>query len=309
MTEEKQGRMAMILAMIISGTIGFFVVSSDQSPFNVVFFRCAIGGAGLTLYCLCKGFYRSLHITWRQAGILALGALTLIFNWVFLFSAYKLTSIGITTIIYHLQPFFLLFSSMLFMKEKVKRSHLIWLILAFVGLVIIVRPEEAALDQKFYMGCLSASVAAVLYAVTTLLTRQISTELRPEVIASSHMVIGTLIFLFIADFTVLPTTRVHWGALITLGLFHTTFMYLLLYTAFKKAATASLAVFSFLYPLVALIVDYFAFGHLISVSQGLGAILILASGLAYNYGIVIPFLERRAAEAAQANPELENSKT
>ncbi|MFK0311805.1 DMT family transporter [Pseudomonas sp. NPDC090233] len=298
----------MILAMIISGTIGFFVVSSDQSPFNVVFFRCAIGGSGLILYCLCKGFYRSLRITQRQGIYLLLGALTLIFNWVFLFTAYKLTSIGITTIIYHLQPFFLLFSSMLLMKERVKRSNLLWLTLAFIGLVVIIRPEQASLDERFLLGCLSAMAAAILYAITTLLTRQIANEMRPEVIASSHMIVGTLVFLFIADLTVLPTTTAHWGAIATLGLFHTTFMYLLLYTAFKKATTTSLAVFGFVYPLVALIVDYFAFGHIISISQGLGAVLILASGLAYNHGMVIHALEKRAGCTPPDAPDMEGSK-
>ncbi|MCD5984391.1 DMT family transporter [Pseudomonas sp. CDFA 610] len=293
--DEKQGRMAMILAMIISGTIGFFVVSSEQSPFNVVFFRCVIGGAGLLLYCLFKGYYSGIKLTSRQVLFLVVGALTLIFNWVFLFTAYRLTSIGITTIIYHLQPFFLLFSSLLFMKESLKRSNLAWLILAFLGLVIVVKPDQAAMDDRFLLGCLSALAAAILYAITTLMTRQISNVLRPEVIASSHMVIGSLVFLFLADFSALPSTAVHWGAIVTLGLFHTTFMYLLLYTAFKKAATASLAIFGFLYPLVALIVDYFAFDHVISVWQALGAVLILASGLAYNYGISIPFVERKSA--------------
>lgn len=309
MTDEKQGRMAMVLAMIISGTIGFFVVSSQQSPFNVVFFRCAIGGSGLILYCLYKGFYRSLRITRRQGLFLLLGALTLIFNWVFLFSAYTLTSIGITTIIYHLQPFFLLFSSLLFMKERIKRSHLLWLTLAFVGLIVIVRPEQATLDQRFYLGCLSALAAAILYAVTTLLTRQISSEMRPEVIASSHMVIGTLVFAFLADFSLVPVTGSHWGAIVTLGLFHTTFMYLLLYTAFKKASTASLAVFGFLYPLVALVVDYFAFGHVIGLGQALGAVLILASGLAYNQNVVIGALERRSQNDARVSIKVGSEKS
>lgn len=299
--EEKHGRLAMIFAMIISGTIGFFVVSSEQSPFNVVFFRCLIGGCGLILYCAYKGYYKDLRITKRQCVFLLVGALTLIFNWVFLFSAYRLTSIGITTIIYHLQPFFLLFSSMLFMREKVKRSSFVWLLLAFTGLIVIVNPEQNVQDHNFILGCLSALAAAVLYAITTLMTKQISNVLRPEVIASSHMIIGSLVFLFLADFTKLPTTSSHWGAILTLGLFHTTFMYLLLYTAFKKAATSSLAIFGFLYPLVAVIVDYFAFGHLISLWQAFGAALILASGLSYNYGIAIPMLEKKKATLETSN--------
>jgi hypothetical protein len=46
-----RGAAEMTVAMLMSGTIGWLVVSSQQSAFNVVFFRCVFGGATLTLVC------------------------------------------------------------------------------------------------------------------------------------------------------------------------------------------------------------------------------------------------------------------
>jgi drug/metabolite transporter (DMT)-like permease len=294
LTQEQQGRVAMVAAMLISGTIGLFVVSSGQSPFNVVFLRCVIGGAGMLLVCGLKGYLRGLRFTRRQLLFILLGAVCLVFNWVFLFSAYRLTSIGIATIIYHLQPFFLLFSGVLFLGDKLKRSNVLWLLLAFAGLLLIVRPNHNGFDQQFLLGCLSAVAAAVLYAATTLLTKQIANEVRPEVIVSGHLLVGAGLFVFLADFSSLPATASSWTAMLMLGLFHTTLMLMLLYTAFKKASTASLAIFGFLYPLVALIVDYLAFGRVIDLWQGLGGVLIVAAGLAYNAGVKVAWLDKKA---------------
>ena len=44
---ELSGRLEMIAAMALSGTIGYFVVESGQSVWNVVFFRCLFGGLSL----------------------------------------------------------------------------------------------------------------------------------------------------------------------------------------------------------------------------------------------------------------------
>ncbi|EGH17119.1 hypothetical protein Pgy4_29380, partial [Pseudomonas savastanoi pv. glycinea str. race 4] len=44
---QSQGVIQLSLAMLISGTIGLFVVESGQSAINAVFFRCLIGGGVL----------------------------------------------------------------------------------------------------------------------------------------------------------------------------------------------------------------------------------------------------------------------
>jgi drug/metabolite transporter (DMT)-like permease len=62
-------------------------------------------------------------------------------------------------------------------------------------------------------------------------------------------------------------------------------MYILLYGAFKKAATSSIAVLSFIYPLVAVIVDFVAYGRILSYAQLSGGVLIVMAAAAYSAGI------------------------
>ena len=48
MKKTARGVAEMTAAMTISGTIGMFVVLSDQPVMNIVFWRCAIGSARRT---------------------------------------------------------------------------------------------------------------------------------------------------------------------------------------------------------------------------------------------------------------------
>lgn len=285
MSDERVGQLYMLLAMTISGTIGFFVLLSGQSPFNVVFFRCTIGSIGLATYCLCRGYFSSFRLGGKDLVNLFFGALTLIANWCFLFSAYRLTSVGITTVVYNVQPFLLVIAGFLLRSERPSRSAVFWLVLSFTGLMVLAHPDANHNDKSYLLGILSALAAATLYAATTLLTRSLSRSLRPELIAVGHMVIGTAVFIPLANFDHFSVSQSQIGAIVALGTVHTTFMYILLYGAFKKAATSSIAVLSFIYPLVAVTVDFFAYGRLLSPTQLGGGLLIMASAVAYSSGV------------------------
>jgi hypothetical protein len=53
--EIKRGSLEMIAAMLISGTIGWFVLMSGQPVINVVFWRCAVGALVLLAIVLRWG--------------------------------------------------------------------------------------------------------------------------------------------------------------------------------------------------------------------------------------------------------------
>ena len=297
--DERAGKIYMLCAMVIAGTIGYFVILSGEKPFNVVFFRCAIGSIGLCAYCWMKGFFRSLRLSLSQSANIVLGALTLIFNWYFLFTAYGLTSVGITTVVYNVQPFLLVLAGLLFRKERPSRSAVFWLTIAFCGVVVLAQPSAHEPSSTYMLGVGCALVAAMLYAVTTLLTKTLSRTMRPEVIAVCHMFIGTIAFLPLVNFHDLPAAGHQVFAIVALGLFHTTFMYILLYGAFKKAAPGSIAVRGFVYPLVAVLVDFLAFGKVMNTEQMIGGVLILLSATAYATG----FSPQKALRALRLNHE------
>ncbi|HEX5783603.1 MAG TPA: DMT family transporter, partial [Burkholderiaceae bacterium] len=80
----------------------------------------------------------------------------------------------------------------------------------------------------------------------------------------------------------LPMDTRSWGFLVGMGLIHTCVMYILLYSAIQSLPTAMVAVLSFVYPAVAILVDHVFYGQHLGPLQWLGIVLILASSASIN---------------------------
>ncbi|MEH0876818.1 DMT family transporter [Pectobacterium cacticida] len=279
-TEKQYGTIQLAIAMSLSGTIGYFVIESGQSPINVVFARCVIGSLFLVIYCFYAKLFNLSYLTAKNIGLMIVVGLSIVLNWIALFSSYKYASIGVTTTIYHMAPFIVFFAGAFLFKEGVSKSRLIWLLVAFLGVVLIGDPENQtiAVGSSYLLGCGLALVAAALYAIATLASK-FTKDIPPHVMALSQMLIGIVVLLPLADFQQYSGTVWQWSCLIILGIVHSAFMYILIYASYKKLQTAAIAILSYIYPVAAVIVDYFAFDHVFSALQIAGGIMILAAGL------------------------------
>lgn len=125
--------------MIISGSIGAFVLLSGLPVIDVVFWRCLIGAVTLLLFILLsrQPFSRLTRLTLALA---VLGGVALVINWLLLFAAYSRVSIGMATVVYNTQPFMLVLLSMI-LGERVSAVKWGWLLLAFSGVVILLSSE------------------------------------------------------------------------------------------------------------------------------------------------------------------------
>ncbi|MGV9880491.1 DMT family transporter [Streptomyces sp. NPDC003006] len=276
MTPENKGTAQLTAAMVLSGTLGVFVVESGASAFDVVFFRVLFGALALGAYAAARGYFRDHGLTPKKLGLAALGGLFIVFNWVFLFKAYEATSISLATVVYHTQPFFLVLLSALVLRERLSRSQLGWLAAAFAGLVLVsgVRPG----DTGSLAGIGLALLAAVLYALSTLVTKRV-TGVRPHLIALVQVLVGIPLLLPFADFGAMSGTGTRWAWLVGLGVIHTGLMYVLMYAAYAKLPTAKIAVLAFTYPAVAMVADRAVYGHHIGLVQALGVPLIVLASL------------------------------
>ncbi|MFF5427384.1 MULTISPECIES: DMT family transporter [unclassified Streptomyces] len=276
MRNETRGTVELTLAMVLSGTLGVFVVESGASPFEVVFFRCLFGAAALGLYSLARGFFTGHGFTGRKLGLAALGGVFIVFNWVLLFEAYEASSISLATVVYHTQPFFLVLLGAALFRERITAAKLGWLAVAFVGLVLVsgVRPGDTA----SLAGLGPALGAAVLYALSTLVTKRI-TGVRPHLIALVQVLVGLPLLLPFVDLGATAGLGAGWAWLAGLGLIHTGLMYVLMYAAYAKLPTSKIAVLAFAYPAVAMLVDWAVYGHHIGLVQALGVPLIVLAGL------------------------------
>lgn len=100
-------------------------------------------------------------------------------------------------------------------------------------------------------------------------------------IALIQVITGTLLLAPLVNWQSLPVSPNTWFALGTLGVVHTGVMYVLLYGAIQKLPTALTGALSFIYPAVAIFVDWSDFGHRLGWMQwvGVAAILIAAAGM------------------------------
>ncbi|WP_312984615.1 DMT family transporter [Atlantibacter sp.] len=271
----------MSLAMLISGSIGAFVLLSGLPVMEVVFARCLIGG--ITLYMFIRLSREPLARLSRLTLLLmAAGGVAVVINWLLLFASYRHLSIGLSTVIYNTQPFMLVLMSML-LGERVISVKWAWLTLAFGGVVLVLSSELGASHQgNGLLGVVMALGAAFFYALTALITRQLR-QVSPQQIALVQMVTGTLMLLPLVHIT-FDLQPMQWGILLTVGIVHTGIMYQLLYAAIQKLPTPIVGSLSFIYPLVAVVVDKLVFNHSLSLVQLAGGVLILLAASGNNLG-------------------------
>jgi drug/metabolite transporter (DMT)-like permease len=282
MDKQTKGTLEMGGAMAISGTIGWFVVQSGLPALDVVFWRCAFGAATLAGVCAAMGLLRGV-LTWRQAAWAALGGVAIVTNWLLLFGAYAHASISIATAVYNTQPFMLVAFGALLFGERITVTKLGWLALAFGGMLLIVqtRPGASFAGSNYALGIAMALGAAFFWAVASVIAKRL-TGTPPHLIALVQVCVGVLMLAPFTHFGDLPSDARTWTLLVAVGVVHTGIMYILLYGAVQKLPTYLQGALSFIYPVVAIAVDFIAFGHRLQPAQWLGAAAILLAAAAMN---------------------------
>ncbi len=188
-----RGVWQMSLAMIISGSIGAFVLLSGLPVTDVVFWRCLIGALTLLVFIVLsrQPFSRLTRFTLALAVI---GGAALVVNWLLLFAAYSRISIGMATVVYNTQPFMLVLMGMV-LGERVSAVKWGWLLLAFGGLVILLSSElTPAHEEGLTTGVLLALGAAFFYALTAIIARKLH-PLPAQHIAFIQVLVGVVMLL------------------------------------------------------------------------------------------------------------------
>lgn len=278
----RRGSLEMVAAMLISGTIGWFVLVSGQPVLEVVFWRCVFGAVTLLLICAAMGFLKPGVLT-RATFLLAVASgVAIVGNWVLLFASYSKASIAIGTAVYNVQPFMLVGLAALFLDEKITLPKMTWLSLAFLGMLAIVSAHGNGQGGAgdYLLGIVLALGAAFLYAVAALIIKRLSGT-PPHLIALIQVTTGILLLAPWAGGEGLPVETSALASLLTLGIVHTGVMYVLLYSAIQRLPTALTGALSFIYPIAAILVDWVAFDHRLAPLQWLGvaAILLAAAGM------------------------------
>jgi drug/metabolite transporter (DMT)-like permease len=286
-SERQRGILEMVAAMFLMGTVGYFVVEAKQEAHNVVFFRCLFGTIFLTMYCLFTGLFKNTGLNRKKLFMIVLSGVFLVCNWIMLFASFKSASISTSTVIYHVQPFFFVIIWAAVLRESVPKDKIIWMVVAFIGVTLVANVDQGSFSfsSAYLKGILLALSAAVFWATSAVIVKQLK-GVRPHLVALTQLAIGTCILLPFANMENMSSaTNVQWGYLVILGGVHSCLTYILMYSAYQKLSTPVIAVLTFLYPVVAILVDFIFYHKSLSPLQFVGVFLIMFSSFAVNQNI------------------------
>jgi len=275
---QRDGRVLMIGGGLLLGTLGVFVQEAGQDPLTTVWFRCAFGALALLGWAAATGRVGELRLRGRSAWSAALAVgLLVIFNWALFFAAIERSSIAVATVVFHVQPLWLLGLGAVCFGETVSRPKLVAVLFALIGLVLATGLLDGVnltgLDGRYLAGVLMCLGGSLSYAVVTLIAQR-TRSVGSLALAWWQCVVGTLVLLAWPLTEGWPAAGVAWGWLAGLGLLHTGLAYALLYLGMARLPTDRVALLQFVYPAAAIVIDALVYGRWLAPGQLLGVALM-----------------------------------
>ena len=128
---------SLIFSMVIFSTIGLFVRYINLESPLIALSRAALGSLCLILFLKFRGQEFNFKAVLNNLKFLILAGGALGLNWIFLFEAYKLTTIANATLAYYMAPLILIILCALFLKEQVTYVKLGCIVLAMLGMSLV----------------------------------------------------------------------------------------------------------------------------------------------------------------------------
>jgi drug/metabolite transporter (DMT)-like permease len=279
---------SLAVAMMIAGTVGAFVTESGLHPVTVVFWRCVFGAIFLAAWCLLRGYLPDRTLSPSRLALAALAGVCMVLSWTAFFAGFAMTSIATTTIVYHVQPFFVVLIGVFFLRERISLDQILWMLGAFLGVVLasgLVGTHGHA-GSNWALGIALTLGAALLYAVATILAKGLGQQ-RAEITVLCQTLVGIVMLAPFADIGQ-PIAPASWGWLTGIGVLHTGIAYVLMNSAFPRLTTPVIGVITFIYPVVAIIVDWAIYAHPLGPAQAAGMALIALATLGVRLGWRFP---------------------
>lgn len=255
-TYGRRGAQMMILAGAILGTLGLFLIEADVHPLTAVFFRCAFGALALLIYAVLRGRQADIAHSgpgWRLA---ISSASLMVANWALFFFAIQATNITVATVVFHIQPLWVILAGAWLFGERLSRRHLAAATAALAGLALATGffDTSALLTGNYMLGLLAALVAAACYAGVTLLAKS-NYRSSGLALAFWQCALGAMLLSFWPLHNGLPTDSATWAWLIGLGVVHTGFVYALTFEGMRRLDASRIGVLQFVYPAAAIALD------------------------------------------------------
>ena len=269
--------------MLIFGSIGVLRRYIPLSSALLAFSRGILGGLFLLAFVKARKKGAAAKLPPRVLARLAATGAMIGVNWILLFEAYSHTTVAVATLCYYMEPTIVLLLSPLVFRERLTGRKAVCAAVSVLGMVLVsgVIGDGGGQGGSF-MGILLGLGAAVFYAAIVILNKK-----TPGVDAYQR----TAVLLLSAGLTMLPYLLFTNGfsgeglnlssilLLFVLGIVHTGVAYAMYFGGMDGLSVHSIAVFSYIDPVSALLFSALLLKEPLSALNIAGAVMILGSAM------------------------------
>ena len=270
-------------SMAIFGSIGIFRRYIPLPSSSLAFFRGILGTLFLLIVAKIQKKQINHHIGIRKIIWLVITGAVMGINWILLFEAYNYTTVATATLCYYMQPTIVILLSPLIFKESITPKKWICVILSIIGMIFVSGFVESGIPPFSELkGILFGLGAAIFYATVVIMNKKL-----PGLDAYEKTIIQLLsAAVILVPYLIISRQSFHveWTPtviimLLIVGFVHTGVAYVLYFGSMDGVKAQTVAIFSYLDPIVALLLSTVILKELMSIFGIAGAILIIGAAL------------------------------
>ena len=287
--DVKKERLKLILISATFGTVGLFSHFIPLSSAAIVFYRALLGGAFIVVMMKLSGIDIDIKSMRDNLIVLIFTGFFMALNWVLQFEAFKVSSVAIGTVCYNMMPIFLLIIASFVFNEKITLKSGLCILIATIGVILVSNVVNVGIKSNEVLGCVYGILGAVFYALIVTFNRKLSQITTHDKvifqIAFSALIMAIYVgFIEKKSFFIdsnLPRNEIVMGivCMLILSFLHTGFCYVHYFNAVSRLKAETVAILTYIDPVVALFLSYFVLKENMTALQFLGAVMILGSTL------------------------------
>lgn len=276
-------KIKLFLSMFIFGTIGLFVRNIPLPSSVIALVRAFVGTLFLVVLLLAKRERPDFASIRRNLRILALSGTAMGFNWILLFEAYRYTTVAVATLCYYFSAIFVIIASPFVLRERITPVKAVCSAIALIGMVLVSGVTEGGTGAFSPLGVAMGLGAAVLYATVVLLNKKLRDISSFDTTIAQLGVAAIVLLPYVLlteNLTSIALPPMGLMMLLTVAIVHTGMAYAMYFSSLKELKAQTVALVSYLDPVVALLLSVFVLNEPMTPAGVIGAVLVLGAMLA-----------------------------
>lgn len=270
-----------IAAVLLYGTIGLFLHYIIVPSEVVVLCRGVIGTMTILSVFAVQRRKIDLHSIKDHFIILFISGACLGFNWIFLFAAYRVTTVAVASLCNYMAPIIVIALSPFVFKERLTIKKVFCIMVAFAGIIMVSGVLDGGAD--FNLKGVELGLLAALCFVGIVLCNKKCKAIDP--------LLKTVVQLAVSAIVVLPYVLYQQQGsvpqidmrsvflILILGIVHTGIAYILYFGSMEKIPVQSVAILGYLEPIMSVVTSALILQEPITMIGIAGAVLVLGAAI------------------------------